>query len=130
MKTLMTLLLLVGCAGAQDATTVITDGNLSWECGQRPVVGCVAGGSPPRIYDGEKWIPINEPMDVPAVTIKTQITAGFKGQVPPFGCGGKWVEYDKGIWKCEYTGCADRRRVLLTSEDGKKHCILFSASGQ
>jgi hypothetical protein len=48
-----------------------------------------------------------EPVDVPAVQGKQCLTN------PPKTC---WLERST---------CADKSRVLLTSEDGKKHCVKF-----
>lgn len=46
-----------------------------------------------------------EPMDVPAIERKQQL-------------GGS------NMYKSRWT-CSDKRRVLLTAENGDKHCVLF-----
>jgi hypothetical protein len=81
-------------------------------------------------------------MDVPAVEHRdTRIF--YCGQGAPRCDHGE--HFDKGMYTtaCSYdesakrledscgkttTTCADKRRVLLASEDGKKHCVLFLES--
>lgn len=106
MKTLIAILLLAGCG---------------W--GQQVVV-------PPNLKAGDCLRALNsmelakvdcpEPMDVPATTRKqVEHHAGDS-----WGCGMLACTTDKDIY-IDVPTCADKRRVLLTSEDGKKHCVLF-----
>jgi len=85
-----------------------------------------------------------EPLDLPAVqverTIKAQwlwtakSSAGYESVVDPEPCpapGKTWKAEDgtKVCWIPTHTEpasvCRDKRRVLLTDESGKRHCILF-----
>jgi hypothetical protein len=70
----------------------------------------------------------SEPMDVPAVESDSERivlcsssdTAGCSLQ----GFGGDAVGLARAE-KVKHYSCSDKRRVLLTSEDGQKHCVLF-----
>ena len=59
-----------------------------------------------------------EPTDVPAVQVGGHL--GFEG------CG-QSACFDH--WVTDYT-CADKTRILLTAEDGTKHCVKFGAQVQ
>ena len=63
-------------------------------------------------------------MDVPAVKGSTGIPIKLPCTIYP--SNQIYVSHDQD--RCEFEkewSCADKRRVLLTGEDGKKHCILF-----
>ena len=62
----------------------------------------------------------HEPMDVPAV--QEDYVAHKKSE--GFACGQDWCVATKDILEKRWT-CADKSRVLLTSEDGARHCIKF-----
>jgi hypothetical protein len=82
-------------------------------------------GKPPNYYDsyGNSRYPV-EPVDVPAVQ---------QPQLPDLKWCGDHMKTDAGYSICllhiaqnpPKTTCSDKSRVLLTSEDGKKHCIKF-----
>lgn len=71
-----------------------------------------------------------EPMDVPAIEVSAP--SEIVWQSGPFdiqSCtnGGHIVE-GNGLIACEggkRKTCADKSRVLLTAENGEKHCVLF-----
>lgn len=72
-------------------------------------------------------------VDVPAVQVPIESTWGWMGG-DIFGCsnGGKpakeLIQFDMNTQciKGHREGCADKSRILLTSEDGKKHCVKFT----
>jgi len=75
----------------------------------------------PWIYDGEVWLPLNPPMDVPAIKRVSRIENDIScfslttGKPKPVDCRPKKITWT----------CADKSRVLLTAEDGTRHCIKF-----
>lgn len=44
-----------------------------------------------------------------------------------FGCGQDWCIAQNDIFEPRWT-CADKVSILMTSEDGEKHCIQFGGS--
>lgn len=60
-----------------------------------------------------------EAMDVPAV-LEVTPDDGLWWNVEGTGPNDVQVKGEQRRWICR-----DKRRVLLTSEDGKKHCVLF-----
>jgi len=60
-------------------------------------------------------IPYTPPVDVPAKSYVVHEVRNYINISPP-----EPNERDVEHWTCD-----DKRRVLLTSEDGKHHCILF-----
>ena len=101
MKTriVLAVLFLVGCAGAQ---TTLTGTNCITDTISRPTSLLAA--------------PKPEPMDVPAEYV-------CKANIKPSEICPATDGLDPYV-----PTCADKRRVLLTSEDGRKHCILFPES--
>jgi len=75
-----------------------------------------------------------EPMDVPAIHAPAETYMVSVGCEPSatlcsndaMTCAnnGRMVEYGKCVDGWRWT-CADKRRILLTGEDGVNHCILF-----
>jgi hypothetical protein len=60
-----------------------------------------------------------EPLDVPAIVLKC--TFDKEGNPGTECCDGNWPYcHEEGI-----TTCADKSRILLTAEDGSKHCVKF-----
>jgi len=75
----------------------------------------------PRIYNGVDWVPIPDvnhtPMDVPAIEANDDLNSAsclsiFDEKSHKFKCSTRWT-------------CADKSRVLMTAEDGTRHCIKF-----
>ena len=119
-RIVLAVLFLVGCAGAQITGTVpigpcldvkaypAGDGcnTCRNECGMITctMAYCLKSPSQP------------EPMDVPAEYV-------CKANIKPSEICPATDGLDPYV-----PTCADKRRVLLTSEDGRKHCILFPES--
>lgn len=61
-----------------------------------------------------------QPIDVPAITKPRLVHKA--GEL--WSCGQDLCQAGKNQYEKIWT-CADKSRVLLTSEDGKKHCIKF-----
>lgn len=61
------------------------------------------------------------PSDIPAIQVVDSYLLVCLPNKHPFGC-----EIGKGdkVPSHRYS-CADKSRILLTSEDGKKHCVKF-----
>ncbi len=62
----------------------------------------------------------DEPMDVPAVQEQRIVHYAGDG----WGCGMDWCISQTDVYEPYWT-CADKFRVLLTSEDGAHHCVRF-----
>lgn len=99
-----------------------------------PPIDCRKGFHLACYDDAPKVEPKPEAMDVKPVMV-TEILAGWEELDgapwwPSFDdkCPhGRW-KHDKrgnGLFDCTHPVCKDKRRALITSEDGKLHCILF-----
>jgi len=83
-------------------------------------------------YTSRLYVP---PMDVPAISIKIepwQCFQKYEGCRVMDGEGkylsaDEWFHYKGNTETLTYyrDGCADTSRVLLTAEDGTRHCIKF-----
>jgi len=80
---------------------------------------CIAVSSGPMV--------IGEPMDVPAVEEERSYKVGVSSckSIPNCNAPCVFMECKEELDTEKVTTCADKRRVLLVSEDGKKHCVLF-----
>lgn len=87
--------------------------------------------SPYPAPDGGLQFTKPEAVDVPAIRLKDRVTQSDEMDNPSDHAkkfceelGGKMVAN-----RCQYTWdqwtCADKSRILLTDESGKKHCIKF-----
>jgi hypothetical protein len=118
----------------------------AWYCGPEGYQGCIIGEpesllNGPWVYSVSPDYIRHEPVDVPAIrkhkvvdlnpgdppSGDTMLSAYLEGAASgaKIGCGLLHGKLDG--WHCtvnEWT-CADKNRFLLTSEDGKKHCVTF-----
>lgn len=113
-----------------------------WKCigGTRPQLWMLmplVEPLPPKHYAracDERKVPsycVPEPMDVPAI----QATAPDSGQLSgplvlrdPNNCVDGWINNELYGTHCasrKYWTCADESRILLTAEDGTRHCVKF-----
>jgi len=99
-----------------------------------PVVGTSVDGSELRYYP-TRFPVAAPPRDVPAISIKIEPWQCFQKYD---GCrvmdgegkylsADEWLHYKGNTETLTYyrDGCADKSRVLLTAEDGTRHCIKF-----
>jgi hypothetical protein len=89
-----------------DREWVDPEDSVGWDCKLPPY------GEDWPIVSNVKNAPKPEPVDVPA--IKAEAPNCFD----PKGNAG-------GSMPCGATTCADKSRILLTAEDGTKHCVKF-----
>jgi len=78
------------------------------------------------------FVPCPEPQDVPAVPEQAEVSLGTECVIDPIPLEGKARR--EATKTChEVIGheprwtCSDRSRILLTAEDGSKHCVKFGA---
>lgn len=83
-----------------------------------PSLQIVEGGALCAYSDG--WGPCPEPMDVPAIQEDLWYEEGWRETDRCFVGGGTVLHTCKNSWTC-----SDPSRILLTAEDGTKHCIKF-----
>ena len=146
MKTFLAVLFLVACAAGQtsqqmkDQTmTLPYPLTQEWE-EPKQITTCPElvesmGGLPeckPSTPKGTTCIdywPKPEAMDVPAIKTSNKVWHNprpcteeeeARPKLANGSCGVSGGEFDVAIWSC-----AEKSRVLLTAEDGSKHCVKF-----
>jgi hypothetical protein len=83
--------------------------------------GCWRGGT------ASPYASVYEPMDVPAIQVEKIV--GLVKLCPP--TRNFCTDSDRDIWHERFGlvwTCADKSRILLTDESGRKHCVRFTSS--
>lgn len=70
-------------------------------------------------------LPCEQPRDVPPIQELRHQKTGMMRNCKPIQ-GSEWVvSCEDDYYDYEVTTCADKSMVLLTAEDGSKHCVRF-----
>jgi hypothetical protein len=79
------------------------------------------------MFPDECGVP-HTPIDVPAIERPVLFVDDWHNCPPDYGVGVSTSSQASERYSCippRGWTCADRRRILLTSEDGRKHCVTF-----